>query len=66
MPLRAFLLGAVVLMPMPLAAEPWRWYSTGGSPPPCTLPLNMKPVFCVASQTTCAQSTPSPAMVASK
>ena len=34
--------------PIWLAAEPLRWYSTGGSLPSVTRPLNWKPVRCVA------------------
>ncbi len=48
-----------------LAAEPLRWYSTGGSLPSMTRPLNWKPVRCAASQMTCEQSMPSACMVAS-
>ena len=49
-----------------LAAEPLRWYSTGGSLPSLTRPLIMKPVRWPASQTTCEQSMPSPRIAPSR
>lgn len=50
--------------PIWLAAEPLRWYSTGGSLPSVTRPLNWKPVRCAGSQMTCEQSMPSPFIAA--
>ena len=47
------------LTAMWLAAEPRRWYSTGGSPSSSTRPLIMKPVGCAAVSATREQSTPS-------
>ena len=51
---------------MRLAAEPLRWYSTGGSLPSATRPLNWKPLPASLVISTREQSMPSRCIAASR